>query len=193
MKETGKSILRRLHDSRFATRYFVGSGIDIGAGDDGLDLYKSFFPLINSVKHWDLPDGDAQLMAGVEDNCYDFVHSSHCLEHLNNPNQALENWIRICRPGGYLVIMVPDEDLYEQGVFPSTFNQGHLYSFTIKKTHSWNTHSLNLLDLLYVFSEQLEIQKIELLDSSFRYNEPRYDQTDRNIGECAIECILKKK
>ena len=44
MHEASKSIFSRLADSRYATRYFVGEGIDIGAGDDPLALYKELFP-----------------------------------------------------------------------------------------------------------------------------------------------------
>ena len=96
-KETGKSTLRRFHDNRFATRYFVGDGIDIGAGDDPLSDYSEFFPRITSLRPWDMPDGDAQYMHGVNDNTYDFVHSSHCLEHVRDPKVTLGNWIRICK------------------------------------------------------------------------------------------------
>ena len=68
------------------------------------------FPLMHSVCARDLADGDAMLMRGVEPDSYDFVHSSHCLEHMLDPTVALENWIRICKKGGRLVT-VPDEDL----------------------------------------------------------------------------------
>ena len=60
---------------------------------------------------WDLVNGvDAQHMAGVADNTYDWLHS-HCLEHIHDVDDAVINWIRIVKPGGYLVITVPDEDL----------------------------------------------------------------------------------
>ena len=85
MKETSKAVIRRLHDSRFATTFFKGSGIDIGCGDDPLSKYRLQYPLIDDLRPWDLPDGDAQLMSNVPDDSYDFVHSSHCLEHLSNP------------------------------------------------------------------------------------------------------------
>ena len=39
---------------------------------------------------------------------------------------------------------VPDEDLYEQGQFPSTYNVDHKWTFTILKTTSWSPCSLNL-------------------------------------------------
>ena len=95
MKELSKSISRRLGDSNFVRRYFVGQGVDIGGKPDPLALYSEFFPLLKNVRVWDLEDGDAQFMAGVPDNSLDFVHSSHCLEHLNDPTEGLRNWLRI--------------------------------------------------------------------------------------------------
>ena len=128
MHETSKSILRRIFDQRFATRCLVGDGIDICAGADPVGNYGPLFPLVRSVRPWDVPDGDAMLMARVADASLDFVHSSHCQEHLADPYTALFHWIRICRPGGHLIVVVPDEDLYEQGVFPSTFNPDHKWT-----------------------------------------------------------------
>ena len=57
MKESSKSVLRRVHDSRFATRYLVGEGIDIGAGSDPISLYSEIFPLMGFVREWDLQEG----------------------------------------------------------------------------------------------------------------------------------------
>jgi SAM-dependent methyltransferase len=193
MRETGKSIMRRLHDSRFAMRYFVGDGIDIGSGDDPLAHYRELLPAIRSVRHWDLPDGDAQVMAGVPDNSFDFVHSSHCLEHLKDPLAGLTNWLRILRPGGHLIVLVPDEDLYEQGTFPSTRNSDHKFSFTIHKARSWNKSSINLLQLLELLGPAAEVLRIELLDATYRYSLPAMDQTMTPIGECAIEFIIRKR
>ncbi len=190
--ETGKCVLRRFHDHRFATRYFVGDGIDIGSGEDSLDKYKEFFPMISSIKSWDLPDGDAQFMWSAKDETYDFVHSSHCLEHLNDAHMGLKNWIRVTKKNGHLVIVIPDEDLYEQGVFPSTFNGDHKCTFTINKKESWNkTSSINVFDLLSA-QENIKICKIELLDATFRYGRERFDQTFHSFGDCAIEIILQK-
>lgn len=189
--ETSKSIMRRLRDSRFISRYFVGDGIDIGAGGDPLGNYSEFFPLMKSVRSWDLPDGDAQLMASVPDNSFDFVNSSHCLEHMRDPVEAMRNWSRIVKPGGYLVLLVPDEDLYEQRVWPSRFNWDHKTTWTIQKTKSWSPVSVNCTSLLHQFPE-LQILKLELLDESYRYSVHDQDQTLTQIGESAIELILRK-
>ncbi len=154
---------------------------------------------MRSCRAWDLPDGDAEILAGIENNTFDFVHSSHCLEHMRDARNALNNWIRVLKPGGHLVCIIPDEDLYEQGVFPSTFNSDHKHTFTIHKKQSWSGNSINLLDLLSSIDADVEIKKIELLDATFRYdlnkrfNLTRFDQTMTPVGECAIEFVLRKR
>jgi SAM-dependent methyltransferase len=190
--ETSKAVMRRLGDSRFITRYFVGDGIDIGAGNDPVSNYREFFPSMGMVKAWDWPDGDAQLMENVPDNAYHWVHSSHCLEHMRDPVEALRNWSRILQSGGHMILLVPDEDLYEQGVFPSRFNWDHKTTWTIQKNLSWSPVSVSCTSFLANFPE-LTILKLELLDASYRYHIQNQDQTLTPIGESAIEIILRKK
>lgn len=193
MQETSKALIRRLHDVRFANTYFKGSGVDIGCGDDPISKYAQQFPLMTALKPWDLADGDAQLMTSAADNSYDFVHSSHCLEHLHDPYEAFDNWIRICKPGGHIITTIPDEDLYEQGEWPSTHNPDHKTSWTISKETSWSPVSINLLEFLYQFKDQIEVLKVELINSSFIYDVGRFDQTYHSISECAIEFIVRKR
>ena len=191
--ETTKQMVRRSSDRRFSTRWIIGDGIDIGCGPDPLSKLADYFPLMKSLRPWDLPDGDAILMAGVEDGSYDFVHSSHCLEHLDDPFLAMTHWIRICKEEGHLLVTVPDEDLYEQGVWPSTFNSDHKWTFTILKPRSWSPRSVSVIRLLERFQEEVEIVKIEKLDSGFIYGQARGDQTLGGLAESAIEFVLKKK
>lgn len=193
MKECSKSIARRLADPNFATRYFVGDGIDIGGKPDPLMLYLELFPRIASIRTWDWEDGDAQHLSGVPDATYDFVHSSHCLEHLADPSAGLANWFRVLRPGGHLVVTVPDEDLYEQGVFPSTFNRDHKHTFTVWKAASWSPVSTSLLELLPRLGPAADVLKVELLHATYRFSLPRYDQTATPIGESAIEFVVRKR
>lgn len=193
MKECSKSIPRRLSDSNFLRNYFKGKGIDIGGKPDPLSLYQEFFPLMQSVLTWDWEHGDAQFLETVSDNLFDFVHSSHCLEHLTDPFLGLKNWLRVVREGGYLVITIPDEDLYEQGVFPSSFNKDHKWTFTIYKSSSWSSRSINVLDMVRKLGSSVEVIKIEQLNSSFRFNLPRFDQTLTPVGESGIEIILRKR
>lgn len=192
MKECSKSIARRKFDINFTTKYFVGMGVDIGGKPDPLMLYTELFPNIRSVKTWDWEDGDAQHMASVPDLHFDFVHSSHCLEHLQDPIEGLASWFRVLKKGGYLVVTVPDEDLYEQGVFPSTFNQDHKWTFTLFKTSSWSAKSISIIEILKTLGDGADIVKIEQITAGYRYDLPRFDQT-LTPAECAIEFIVRKR
>lgn len=203
--ECSKAIVRRLYQANFATKYFIGHGIDIGSGtdllgnSDGLGQYKQQFPLMESCRGWDIENGDAQYMFGIADESLDFVHSSHCLEHMRDPFEALINWFQLLKPGGHLIVTVPDEDLYEQGgtvengKFHSDFNGDHKYTFTIFKHHSWSPVCVSVFELIQNLGSKAKTLKIELLDNTYQYGvEGRRDQTG-GIAECAIEFIVKKE
>jgi len=192
MLEQSKSAKRRFYDGNFLTKYFVGDGIDIGCGDDSISKYISSFKFINSVKSWDKIDGDAQYLKSINDNSYDFVHSSHSLEHMKDVFISLTNWIRILKSGGYLIITVPDEDLYEHCIWPSQFNSEHLWSFTIYKSNPLLPNSINILDLVKRFSNILICEKIQLINDFYNYSDLKSDQTLNHNSECCIEIIWKK-
>ncbi len=185
--------MRRLMTPNFINHYFVGDGLDIGGKPDPLGLYGEQFTHMGTVRTWDLEDGDGQLLVNVEDETYDFVHSSHCLEHLLDPAEGLKNWLRVIKPGGHIVVTVPDEDLYEQGIFPSTNNKDHKWTFTIYKEESWCEKSINLLDLVRQLGANAELVRLEQLSSTYRFGLPRYDQTLSPIAECGIEFIIRKR
>jgi SAM-dependent methyltransferase len=191
--ETGKAVARRTHDHRFATRYYVGRGCDIGAGNDSLAYYQHLFPLMTEVVSWDKEQGDAQYMSGVPDASFDWVNSSHCLEHLHDSRAALHNWIRITKPGGHIIVVVPDAQLYEHGMWPSVRNPDHKWSFAISEIR----HEEGCLSLLFMLGliPEVEVLKIELLDRGFRYgvDQLMYDQSALTCCEPAIEFILRRK
>lgn len=193
MKECSKSIARRLSEPNFSHRFFVGKGLDIGGQPDPLGLYQELFCRMGEVRTWDRGDGDAQYLEGIADEAFDFVHSSHCLEHLSDPPAGLHHWFRVLRPGGHLILTVPDEDLYEQGRFPSTYNPDHKWTFTIFKAKSWSPRSLNILDLVRNLGPAADPVKIEQLISTYRFNLPRFDQTLSAVGECGIEIVIRKR
>ncbi len=119
--------------------YLLGRILDIGAGLD---------PITIDAEVFDKDQGDAQevhLFFPMES--FDTVFSSHCLEHMLNPLEAITSWFSLVKPGGYLIVIVPDEDLYEQGHFPSIFNSDHKATFTISKSNSWSPVSINCLEL----------------------------------------------
>ena len=51
---------------------------------------------------------EAVALTGIAEGAYDFILSSHCLEHVANPMGALHEWSRVTNPGGHLVLVLPD-------------------------------------------------------------------------------------
>jgi SAM-dependent methyltransferase len=188
--ETRKANLTRVQHPLFQ-RIFSGRGIDIGCGEDRLDR-DNFFPGIEECEGFDRINGDAQdILAFREAETYDFVYSSHCLEHLQNPATAIKSWFALLRPGGYMVILVPDEDLYEQGYWPSRFNPDHKWTFTIKKKHSWSPYSINFVDFVSEHLNNFSFQIIRILDDCYDYSIRGIDQSCGRAN-VSIELVLRK-
>jgi SAM-dependent methyltransferase len=135
MNESTKS---QAHWGTVEKQAVQGNGIDIGCGPD---------PVTPSARRFDLEHGDANVVSQYVKEQFDFVYSSHCLEHMHDPRMTILDWWKLVKPGGHLFVVVPDEDLYEQGVFPSRFNDDHKATFTISKARSWSPKSINVLDL----------------------------------------------
>lgn len=53
---------------------------------------------------------EATDLAVIDSGSYDFILSSHVLEHIANPLKAIEEWIRVLKVKGVLVLIVPDKD-----------------------------------------------------------------------------------
>src|SRR5213075_2184625 len=80
--------------------------------------------------------------------------------------EAIAGWWSLVKPGGVLFLIVPDEDLYEQGFWPSRFNPDHKRTFTIAKHKSWSPVSINLLDLVRKLPEA-EVVDMRLQDDGY--------------------------
>lgn len=46
----------------------------------------------------------------INESSYDFVLSSHCIEHLANPLQGLSEWARVLKENGLLVLVLPHKN-----------------------------------------------------------------------------------
>lgn len=104
-----------------AALFVSGQGLEVGAGPRPFPL-----PDGASCMYGDIRDGealkayfggsavekngfiDAQTFSGVSDNAFDFVISAHVIEHLENPIGSIRNAIRVLRPGGRHILVVPD-------------------------------------------------------------------------------------
>jgi SAM-dependent methyltransferase len=172
-----------------------GNGVDIGGAGDKLVLP----PDHGTVYCWDLEQGDARYMLGAADGCYDFVYSSHCLEHLTDVEEGLKNWVRVLKPGGNFFVIIPDWKLYEHCTWPSIFNLDHKLTFSIDLTREQvgrdnHFHVANdMLPLLESFG--LEVLEVRLEDYLVDYErfetEPLLDQSVFALTQIAI--IGKKR
>lgn len=162
-------------------KYFSGQGIDIGGAPDPLETG------MGEVVVWDKNQGDAEKMAGVADATFDFVYSSHLLEHVGNPVTAIRNWVRICKPGGHIFVAVPDFELYEKKRIPSIFNRDHKHFFSLRKFN----RVICVPDWLESFAG-VEIVLVRLNDVGYDHDAPvKQDQT-RGMACAQIEFVLRK-
>ena len=160
MFETKKT--NQLRNSAFYNNYIHNKKvIDIGAGSD---------PISVNAERFDINEGDANFILNYKiKNSYDTVYSSHCLEDMIDAKRSLSDWRTLVKSSGYLILIVPDEDLYEQGIWPSLFNWDHKHTFTLKQSKSWRPVSLNIENLVKQLPNS-KIISIKIQDTNYNYN-----------------------
>lgn len=117
----GRHLPRRSETGRYRTvleEFCVGAGIDIGFGGD---------PITPAAIRMDLATpyttvgrgsvqlgGDCRDLYWLRDNVLDYVYSSHVLEDFPESETLpiLREWTRVLRPGGRLVLLLPDQQRY---------------------------------------------------------------------------------
>lgn len=91
--------------------------------------------------------GEAAEMTDVPSSEYDFLLASHVLEHIANPLKALHSWVRVVKPGGMILLVVPHRDGTFDHRRPIT-TMGHIVSdFDGDVTERDDTHVQEILDL----------------------------------------------
>lgn len=54
---------------------------------------------------------DAVNITLIGNEIYDFVFASHSLEHIANPLKAINEWLRIVKKNGYIILILPEKSL----------------------------------------------------------------------------------
>ncbi|HUI30972.1 MAG TPA: methyltransferase domain-containing protein [Candidatus Acidoferrales bacterium] len=85
-----------------ALKWCVGKGIDVGADE---------WPLPGAIPIQNDPKQNAYKLDFLDDGSLDYVFSSHCLEHLENWQDALRLWIRKLKLGGILFLYLPHKSM----------------------------------------------------------------------------------
>lgn len=96
--------------------FCIGDGIDIGFGGDPIvphaicmDLSNRYANYKDHIQHL---HGDAKKLQWFQTESLDWVYSSHVLEDFENTCSVLEEWLRVIKPGGNLILFLPDEQTY---------------------------------------------------------------------------------
>ena len=101
--------------------YLVGNGVDIGSGGWPMVPWAIQVELpADKFKHYtngrEVPSGVEWLGDIAElpfkDGVLDFVHSSHLIEDYDDWRPILAEWDRVLKPGGYMIISVPDHERF---------------------------------------------------------------------------------
>jgi len=142
--QTGRRVgnaSRRTYDEKIRTgfwaKYLGGPRVlDIGCKgndasgtplDDGAGL-----PIIDGAIGVDLdyPGYDGHTLPFPTES-QDAVYSSHSLEHILDYIKAIQEWHRVVKTGGHIIVVVPHSHLYERRRRPpSRWNLGHVRMYT---------------------------------------------------------------
>lgn len=176
--ESRKTYLEKLSNG-FFLKYMHGKGLDIG--------YKGYEKNVVSILEGsvgidlDTPGYDGKTLP-FEDNSQQHVYSSHVLEHIADYKQAIQEWYRVTRIGGYIITIVPHRDLYEKKAErPSRFNEDHKRFYTPAY-------------LLMEFEDSLEpntfrVRHLQDNDKGHDYNQ---SDEEHSKGEYEIELVIQK-
>lgn len=140
----------------FANRLLQGNGVDIGCNREDWCFPGSepVDPALDKYDAYDFPDNEL-----------DYIHSSHCLEHLRDYVAALDYWHSRLRVGGVLFLYLPNMD-YQQYWNPAS-NRKHMHylnpaimqSYFDLRTDMWGkvfvTQGYDLNGSFYVIAEKI--------------------------------------
>jgi hypothetical protein len=126
-----------------------GVGLDLGCGlsktgenSIGMDIYP--------LKSVDIL-GEVDDLWMFKDNELDFIVNSHLLEHLKDPIAVMKEWCRALKPGGRLVIAVPNGEKYPK--------------FILKRGHRSNFGMIQL-KLIFKHILKMRIEKAKLISNT---------------------------
>ena len=175
---------------------FRGRGIDVSDVNHGLD--PAAWPEIANCEQFTIHSGPLdQLLSARAKESYDFLYSCHYFEYLRSPASVLRQCWSLVKPRGYMAIVVSDEDLYEQGKWPSRFNAAHQSTYTLHKrqgeSHAWSPRSINLFQLIVENLPDCRPLLLRVRDAGYDYSIRGLAQTDPpDNAEAYIECVVQK-
>lgn len=126
-----------------ALRWCRGRGVDVGGGPSPLPGARA------------INDNDFENAYRITESTgsLDYVFSSHCLEHLEEPRRALKEWIRVLKQGGTLYLYFPHPDYMP---------------WRVASMPKWHKHNLYLLDVLAMLEA---VDVIEIVQKDYWFGQ----------------------
>lgn len=187
--------------SKLAYKYLKGlKGIEIGAGSQCNFCLNTINVDIADLSKFDNPYSQAQkkvtgkvtkvdvIASGdnlpFDDNSYDFVINSHVLEHFYDPIKAIQEWVRVVKPNGYVFMIIPHKErTFDKDRERTTLNE-------LIERHQWTLQNpdVNKGDAhhsVWITEDVLELCKY------LNLNVVEYHDKDDNVGN-GFTIIIKK-
>lgn len=170
-------------DNGFLEKYLNGEHI-LEIGYQGYNAGRKVVPIVEKAigVDWGYPEYDG-IHLPFPNESQDAVYTSHVLEHIPNWEVALQEWFRVLKIGGFLIIVVPHWLLYEKKKdLPSRFAGSGHFRYYLPST------------LLAEIQEALPLGEWRLRymcdnDRGFDYNLPDITHSE---GCYEIECVIEK-
>ena len=152
-------------------------------------MLQNWFPVIKKRKGIDFEDTDTQYMKDFKDSSYDFIYSSHTLEHMKNVEEALFNWVRLLKKDGNLILYIPDRDLYEKKLeLPSKWNDDHKHFFTMYEQDEKSNATIAIIPFIKKKFKNLNLIYSKRCNFGWEPSGPEVYPK----GEYSIELVYKK-
>ena len=183
--EVSKNHKRRVEEG-FYTKFCRGIGLDIGFR--GMGITEGVEPVLPTAIGIDLdyPAYDGKLLP-FPSLSQNYVWAGHVLEHIEDYWTVLNEWMRVLKVGGHLVIILPHAFLYDKSlkqfdIWASCRDHKRLY-----------TPASILSEIEHVLRpNSYRIVHMKDNDQGYDYGQKLYDVPDYNNDCFEIELVLQK-
>ncbi len=160
----------------YLKKWCVGNGIDIGAGGDAIVPRAICIDREDgAASRADTGDSPTHIVADMADlymfadNALSWAFSSHALEDAYDTVGVLNEWVRVVKPGGHIILFLPDEQTYR--------------AYCAKTGHPYNgAHVHSHFSLQYIKECVAKIHGVEIVDSVWPFPGNNY----------SFSCVIKK-
>lgn len=116
---------------------------------------------------------EATDLSEIKSESYDFLLSSHVLEHTANPIKALHEWIRVVKTKGHLILLIPHKDGTFDHNRPTTSLEHLIQDYENNTTEKDLTHLDEILKLHDLSMDKAAGTYVEFHDRSKKNYENR--------------------